>query len=849
MIGRRWRAPLGFLLGVNSALGPNAVFVAVTLVSIAASVALATSLELASRAVQRLATDTARALAGSAQLEITAGQVGIPERLVDEVAALPGVAEAAPVVQATLGLDVAHLPLHILGLDLVATAGTRELGVRGRGGVEVADPLKLLGRSDAVLISERLAAKLGVSFGDPIRARAPNGVRELHVEGLLADRGLARAYAGQVAVMDVYALQALVGREGFVDRIRVTASPGVDVAALEARLVERVAGAATVQRAGAGRSALDLSVNALRAAVLIVASVGALVAGLLCYAAMSTAVERRLPEFAVLRATGFAARDVARFIAWDAALLALCGSALGLAAGRVLAKGFLPALSQTSEYFIQTSASASDVSFTRETLAVAAAVGLTCGFAGTLGPARMATRRYALEHGRRGRGASAPALASARSRRRAGGARGGAGRGTAHPAGAGARDGRSAGRQPRRPRAPPGRPRAARTERCAAGDRPSAGDGSVGATARDGAGGRRDHGDRRVHPRGADPLGELRRDAPRSRAGQLPGLDLRQREPALRRHEGRPDGARRDRSDSPRAGSRGPVRAGLHRGAVPRPRRDAGRDRRFDLRSSDRARRPPRSAWERPSRAVARGELAVSEAFAHRFGVSAGDELELSTPKGARRFRVAGFTRGMAGPAGIITLDLATYDAYWKRVGARSVLMWPRGDPAPVVEAVRRATYARQPLFFTDGRALVERATVFANRFDSLLFGVAALALFLGGVAIANLLLASVAARRRELALLRAAGAEPGQLALLVLADALLIALTSIALGTGLGQILTGPMLQLFAEDFGLIVERHADPPRLLAFLAMVLAAVLASALYPALLARRPADLTEPQAE
>ena len=848
MIGRRWRAPLGFLLGVNSALGPNAVFVAVTLVSIAASVALATSLELASRAVQRLATDTARALAGSAQLEITAGQVGIPERLVDEVAALPGVAEAAPVVQATLGLDVAHLPLHILGLDLVATAGTRELGVRGRGGVEVADPLKLLGRSDAVLISERLAAKLGVSFGDPIRARAPNGVRELHVEGLLADRGLARAYAGQVAVMDVYALQALVGREGFVDRIRVTASPGVDVAALEARLVERVAGAATVQRAGAGRSALDLSVNALRAAVLIVASVGALVAGLLCYAAMSTAVERRLPEFAVLRATGFAARDVARFIAWDAALLALCGSALGLAAGRVLAKGFLPALSQTSEYFIQTSASASDVSFTRETLAVAAAVGLTCGFAGTLGPARMATRRYALEPGG---AAAAPA---------------------------------------RRPWLPLALAAALAALAVAPGVAPRT---RLGLELVMGA------------VLAGSLVGPALRQVDRARpalSGVLPaighllgtGLSVRLRGTALAVAaitaivafihavlilSGSFGATLLDRVRASYPGSIfvsasppfddmkvDPMAPDVIEAIRRAPGVEALSEQVFTevpfrghdvtLVAIDASICAPRTGTTPAAkrlgatlRAVGRGELAVSEAFAHRFGVSAGDELELSTPKGARRFRVAGFTRGMAGPAGIITLDLATYDAYWKRVGARSVLMWPRGDPAPVVEAVRRATYARQPLFFTDGRALVERATVFANRFDSLLFGVAALALFLGGVAIANLLLASVAARRRELALLRAAGAEPGQLALLVLADGLLIALTSIALGTGLGQLLTGPMLQLFAEDFGLIVERHPDPPRLLAFLAMVLAAVLASALYPALLARGPADLTEPQAE
>jgi len=849
VIGRTWRLPLGLLLGVNSALGPNAVFFAVTLVSIAASVALATSLELASRAVQNLAAETAQALAGDGELEVVAGAGGVPEALVDELGALPDVAQATPLITATLGLDAARMPLNILGLDLLATGSMRELGARGRGGVEVADPLKLLGRSDAVLLSESVAAKLGVSFGGAIRVHAPQGARELHVEGLLADRGLARAYAGQVAVMDVYALQALMEREGFVDRIRVTAAPGVELRELAAELEQHTAGAATVQRVGAASSALDLSVIALRAAVLIVAAVGAGVAGLLSYAAMSTAVERRLPEFAVLRTTGFASRDVARFIAGDAAALMLCGSALGFAAGRILAEVFLPVVTQASDYFIHTSANSSHVAFAPATLAVGVAVGLLCAAAGALGPARIATRRFAFE-------ARAEPAAGARRR---GGLPLVCAVGLAAVA-----------------RVPDLAPRARLALELALGA--GLAGSLVGPALR---------GVDRIRPalsRALPGLGHLLGTGlaarPRGAALAVAAITVviafihavlilsasfgttllelvssRYPNSIIVSATGPFDDFSVDRlaPDVIASIRRAPgVEAVDEEVATEVPFR--GQD--VLLVGYEAAVAGPRSGTTEyarhlsaVARDVARGDVAVSAAFARRFAIHAGDELELATPKGLRRFHVAGETRGLAGPAGVIYMDLSTYDAHWKRVGASSLLLWTRGDPVPVLEEIRRATYERQPLFFTDGPTLRARATAFANRFDVLLFGVAALALFLGGVAIANLLLGNVAARRRELALLRAAGAEPGQLSRLVLADAGLIALCAIALGTALGQLLTAPALQIFADDFGLPVDRHADLARLALFLALVLAAVLGSALYPALLARRATDLTAPQAE
>ena len=834
--------PVGVLLGLQSALRQNRAFAAITVFSIAASVALATSLELASRAVEALSDRTAEALAGAAQLEIVSGTLGLPERWVGEVRGVSGVASASPMLLATFGIDAARLPIHVLGIDFLEEDTSHRATLRERG-VSVRDPLLLLARGDAVVVSALVSQKTGASFDQSLEVTSALGPRTLRVEGLLADRGLARAFAGQVAVMDLYALQALVERPGVVDRIEVTPTPGADLAALERELSRRLAGAATVRRTGLRASPFDQSLGALRAALWIIAATGAAVAGLLSYSAISTAVERRLPELATLRSTGFSAREVRRLVHGDALAFAALGTALGFAAGRALAGGFVPTLSRVSEYFSAGSTRDSDVRVTGTTLLLALGAGLLCALAGAVGPARLATRRWLLDEQSDSAASQKPVVARFRGLELAGLATGAFG----------------AALVPGLP------PRVALVVVLLCG------------TALAG---------RSVSP-GLALLARARERA----SGFLPGsahllgtgLAARLRGTALAVASisclvGFASGA------LILSASFGETLVGLVRSRYPdaiwvspNPPFSDGAPLLMLPQAVETVRRVPGvrdvceqyqatvllrgeevtlAAWQagvalahrnpadRPQIAaayagLARGEIAVSTAFARRFALSTGDSLELATPRGPQRFKIAGELYGLAGPAGIVYMDLATFDRFWQRPGATGLQLWTDADSRPVVDAIQAATYRTQPLFVTENRELLERARAFAGRFDTLLFGVVSLALVLGGVSIANLLLGVVAARRRELLLLRTAGAAPGQLAGLVLADAALIAGGSLLAGGALGALVARPMLGILRDELGLPVETHVDAARLALLGAWVLGAVLLSALYPAALAHR----------
>jgi len=287
--------------------------------------------------------------------------------------------------------DAEGASLHVLGVDLLADPSIRSYS----GEANVEDPLRLISGSNAVVVARALADKLKLRSGDALQLRSGGKSYTLTVRGVLAAQGLAQAYGGQIAIMDVYALQALLGREGWLDRIDVVLAKGASTDAAMTAIERAISGRASVRHAAArdvwGDSAL-LLVRTIVAALLVVAI---LVASLVSFSALSLFVDRRIPELALLQVAGLEPRGVRRILFFDAALLALFGTAAGALLGRLFAAGFLGGLSWLSD-FVQ-GIQLSRIEFNASTAATALAVGGLVSFAGVLEPARRATRQAPLD--------------------------------------------------------------------------------------------------------------------------------------------------------------------------------------------------------------------------------------------------------------------------------------------------------------------------------------------------------------------------------------------------------------------------------------------------------------------
>lgn len=100
-------------------------------------------------------------------------------------------------------------------------------------------------------------------------------------------------------------------------------------------------------------------------------------------------------------------------------------------------------------------------------------------------------------------------------------------------------------------------------------------------------------------------------------------------------------------------------------------------------------------------------------------------------------------------------------------------------------------------------------------------------------------MLTSLAERRREVAILRSLGASPGQIFLLLISEALLLALGGIALGIILLQVLQLIGASILADRYGIMIHTGWPGWGEWKLAAMVLAAAALAGLLPAILAYR----------
>jgi putative ABC transport system permease protein len=244
------------------------------------------------------------------------------------------------------------------------------------------------------------------------------------------------------------------------------------------------------------------------------------------------------------------------------------------------------------------------------------------------------------------------------------------------------------------------------------------------------------------------------------------------------------------------------------------------------------------------------GEVAIDLSTAKRVGFELGSDIEVVGDTGRRTFRLVGFV-GIGdedgfGGASIAAFDTATAQEFFDTAGffdAIDIAITPGTD----VEQVRAAVAAVLPdrLEVVTGEEVAQeasdRAGVFIGAFGTGLLIFAFITAFVAGFIINNVFSISITQRLRELALLRAIGANGGQIRGMILVEALLVSITATIVGVfgGLG-VARGLIFTFDTAGTGFPRTALIMQPRTVVFASIVgIGITLASVLVPSQRAAR----------
>ena len=104
--------------------------------------------------------ETVRRIAGATELQITAGEPGFGEDVLERVQALPQIAVAAPVIEAVAATGLAGQGnLLILGVDLTGDRGLRNYQFENADDAVIDDPLVFLAQPDSIMLPRIMRAE------------------------------------------------------------------------------------------------------------------------------------------------------------------------------------------------------------------------------------------------------------------------------------------------------------------------------------------------------------------------------------------------------------------------------------------------------------------------------------------------------------------------------------------------------------------------------------------------------------------------------------------------------------------------------------------------------------------
>ena len=316
-----------------------------TMAGIVLGVAVFVGMHTANQSVLSAFTKTVDRIAGATQLQITAGESGFDEEVLERVQALPNVRVAVPVIEAVVNLNLkSQGNILVLAVDMTGDRGLRDYDLEAGDDTVIEDPLVFIAQPDSLMVTREFAEANGLVSNSKITLAAMDGPRTFTVRGIMKSSGLTSAFGGNLAIMDIYAAQKVFGRGRKFDRIDLAATEGTALPELQRQLSAMLGPGFEVESPSARGKQFE-ALSSVYGMLANITSLFALFIGMfIIYNSFAIAVTQRRSEIGIVRALGATRGQIQALFLTESAILGLIGASFGVLFGLLIASGISASL-------------------------------------------------------------------------------------------------------------------------------------------------------------------------------------------------------------------------------------------------------------------------------------------------------------------------------------------------------------------------------------------------------------------------------------------------------------------------------------------------------------------------
>jgi putative ABC transport system permease protein len=354
------------------------------IVGVAAGVSLLFAVQVANRSITGSFEEIAHGVAGRATLELASrGPEGFSERISEEVEQMPDVRAAAPIFAQPI---VAVGPRGRRALTLVGS--TEQIGSLG-GKLSVQFQRAGEGSQRGLLVlTEPTAHAIGASPGSAVTIEVGARTEHLALDATVPSDKIGAVAESPIAAAPLPIVQSLARSSGRLTRILIEPKVGRE-AALRRTLSDRFGATLNARPVDTEAKLLGNAAGPEKQVTLLFSAISLVAGVILAYNALLLAGDERRRFIVYLIETGAPDSMIVASLAFDALLLGVAGSALGLLAGDAIS---LIAYRTVPGYIAAAFAVGGQRVIDAQTVAIALAGGMIAAFAAAALPAVAALR-------------------------------------------------------------------------------------------------------------------------------------------------------------------------------------------------------------------------------------------------------------------------------------------------------------------------------------------------------------------------------------------------------------------------------------------------------------------------